>query len=272
MIKLGIIGALGKMGLEILSCSRKFNDIFISSCHNNKYNNKICKDFIPMQDIKFIKDELRFTNNIEDVFKESDIVIDFSTPNGLNSCLSYVEKYDIPFVSGTSGISQEILLKMKNLGEKRKICWSMNMSLGANLVSIISGQIAKILNDFDCEIIESHHNKKIDSPSGTAFLIANAICENRNIDLQNVIKCGRNGNEIRKKDEIGFHSIRGGSIFGEHEIKFIGLEESVSIKHTAFNRAIFATGAIKCAIILLKEIKENGFFSFQDLIMPKIKI
>ena len=232
----GVVGSRGRMGTEILSVLKE-------------------------KELKFITDK-----NKEKLFLESDVVIDFSSNEGLEQCLDILTTINKPFISGSTPMNDKLYNKMISLSKDNKICWSANMSIGIAIMKKMSFMLGEFLNEnqYDCEILEKHHNKKIDSPSGTALLLGQEVAKGRNVNF-NDVSTFDNKRTIRKTGDIGFSSIRGGNIFGEHEVMFIGKDEEISLKHTAFNRKIFAVGAIKCALKLL-EIDKNGFYSPEDLL------
>lgn len=232
----GVVGSHGRMGTEILSILKEKN-------------------------LKFITNE-----NKETIFLESDVIIDFSSNEGLEQCLDILTKIHKPFISGSTPMNDKLYNKMITLSKNNKICWSANMSIGIAIMKKISFMLGEFLdeNQYDCEILEKHHNKKLDSPSGTALLLGQEVANGRNVNFKDVAKFD-NRKKIRKIGDIGFSSIRGGNIFGVHEVMFIGKNEEISLKHTAFNRKMFAIGAIKCALKLLEKNK-NGFYYPEDLL------
>lgn len=202
--------------------------------------------------------------SIADVQEEADVIIDFSHPSLLTPILSYAaQKGGIPAVLCTTGYSAEQVEALKTAAQTQPVFYSRNMSLGINLLIELSKKAAKVLGDqFDIEIIEKHHNKKIDAPSGTAKMLARAIEESG--DFPEVH--GRDGVCPRQKGEIGIHAIRGGTIVGEHTVLFAGDDELIEIKHTALSKQVFVAGAIKAAEFALSAPK--GFYSMGDALFP----
>lgn len=202
----------------------------------------------------------------EDPFEykgEVDIILDFSNPENLSKMLEYATQKSIPTVIATTGYSDDQLLQINEASKNIPVVLSANMSLGINITSRILTEISPILeNDFDMEIIEKHHNKKLDAPSGTALLLAKSI----NGSLKNSKRYiyGRAGNSMRQNDEMGIHAIRGGTIAGEHTIIFAGPDEIIEIKHTALSKKIFATGAIKAARFIRHQ--QAGLYSMEDVL------
>ena len=198
------------------------------------------------------------------VKEKCDVIIDFSKPSNLNELLEYSLTNNISLVIATTGFSREDEEKIKEASNFIRIFKSSNMSLGVNVLINLAKQAANILSNIsDIEIIEKHHNKKVDAPSGTAKMIADAI--NEQLDNSMVFNYGRVGNDTkRKENEIGIHAVRGGTIAGEHTVIFAGLDEIIEIKHTALSKKVFAQGAIKAAQYILN--KENGLYDMNSLI------
>ena len=201
--------------------------------------------------------------NINDIKEKVDVIIDFSIPVATFEILKYAKKTKTPIVIATTGFTQEQLEEIEKASKEIPIFRSANMSLDINLMANIISQIAKILTDADIEIVETHHNRKIDSPSGTAILLADAIndvLENKKTyNFERMQK-----REPRSKNEIGFSSIRGGNIVGEHSVKFFGENETLEITHTAYSRQVFAEGAIKAAKYLVNQ--KPGLYNMKNLV------
>ena len=198
-------------------------------------------------------------DNLDEVKEPFDVIIDFSHPSVFDSILEFSVKTKTPAVICTTGLSGEQISKMKAASKKAPIFFSANMSLGVNLLIDLVCKAAKLLDgSFDIEIIEKHHNQKADSPSGTALMLAD-VCDPYH---ERERKCGRKGEE-KRKNEIGIHSVRGGTIFGEHTVIFALKDEVIEIKHTAFSKKIFAKGALEAAL-WLKE-KKPGFYPIEDV-------
>ena len=196
--------------------------------------------------------------------EKCDVIIDFSNTSNLNGLLEYSVNNNIALVIATTGFSKEEEEKIKEVSKQIIIFKSSNMSLGVNLLINLSKQATNTLGNItDIEIIEKHHNKKVDAPSGTAKMIANAI--NEELDNSMEFNYGRIGTDVkRKENEIGIHAVRGGTITGDHTVIFAGLDEIIEIKHTALSKKVFAQGAIKAAQYILN--KENGLYDMNNLI------
>lgn len=194
----------------------------------------------------------------------ADVIIDFSHPACFDSVLDYAVRTNTAVVFATTGLSDEQREAMKKASEKAPIFFSANMSIGVNLLIELVQQAAKVLEEnFDIEIIEKHHNQKIDAPSGTALAIADAI--NEAVESKKEYIYDRHS--VRKKrsaSEMGIHTLRGGTIVGEHEVIFAGNNELIEVKHTATSREVFAVGAVKAAKYMAG--KPAGFYSMKDLV------
>ena len=201
--------------------------------------------------------------NFNEVIEKPDVIIDFSVPKATMCMLDYAKANHVPVVIATTGFSEEENEKIIEYSKGLPIFKSANMSFDINLMAKVLVEVAKALPNTDIEIIETHHNRKIDSPSGTAILLADSI--NKALDNRFSYEFDRHSkHEKRSKCEIGFSSIRGGNIVGEHTVQFFGENETFEITHKAYSRSVFADGAIKAACFLVG--KENGFYTMDDLL------
>lgn len=178
---------------------------------------------------------------------EADAVIDFSNPAALDNLLAFCTEKKIPLVLATTGFSDAQLEQIKKASQQVAIFRSANMSLGINVLLELVKKAATVLGDsYDIEIVEKHHNRKVDAPSGTALMIADAAASGLNFEPEYVYE-RHSVRQSRDKKEIGISAVRGGTIVGIHEIMFAGRDEIIEIKHTAMSREIFANGAVKAA-------------------------
>ena len=201
--------------------------------------------------------------NQNDFTGEADVMIDFSHPSCLDDCLAFCKERALPIIVATTGLTEEQKEKLASYSRTIPVFFSANMSLGVNLITELAKKAAQILQDsFDIEIIEKHHNQKLDAPSGTALSIADAIKTALDKEPEYVYE-RQSVRRKRSKQEIGIHSIRGGNIVGEHSVLFAGNDEVIEIKHTAQNRALFANGAIAAAKFMAG--KPAGFYTMTDL-------
>ncbi len=195
---------------------------------------------------------------------KADVIIDFSSPDQLEEMLEFAMKKGIGIVLCTTGFSKDQLNRIEEAAKQIPILRSANMSMGINLISKLLKEAAAVLADagFDIEIVEKHHNKKVDAPSGTALALADAMNEALNNDYSYQYDRSKE-RSMRKKKEIGISAVRGGTIVGEHEVIFAGIDEVIEIKHTAYSKAIFAKGAVQAAKFLPG--KQPGLYQMSDL-------
>ncbi len=206
--------------------------------------------------------------SFKDVNIKVDAVIDFSSPAVLDDEIAFCTKNCIPLVIGSTGYTQEQLQKIKDASSKTAVFKTANFSLGVNLMVELVKKAAKVLGeDFDIEIIERHHNQKVDAPSGTALMLADAA--NEVFEDKKPYVDGRSGQTGKRGREIGIHAVRGGTIVGEHEIMFAGEDEIISISHSARSKRVFAAGAIKAAKWIAG--KKCGFFDMKDVLQNIIQ-
>ncbi len=203
--------------------------------------------------------------SIADVEEEADVILDFSHPTLLTDALGYSAAHGaLPLVLCATGYSAEQVSALKEASKIQPIFYSRNMSLGINLLIELSKKAAKVLGDgFDIEIIEKHHNQKIDAPSGTALMLADAIASVRDGESEYMYD-RHSQRKKRDKAEIGIHSVRGGTIVGEHEVVFAGNHEVITLSHSAQSRELFATGAISA--VLYMSGKAPGLYDMSDMI------
>ena len=203
--------------------------------------------------------------SLDDCNVEADVIIDFASAKAVDHLLDYCVEKQIPVVLCTTGLSEEQLVKVEEASKKVAVLKSANMSLGINTLFRLVQEAAKVLAaaDFDIEIVEKHHNQKLDAPSGTALALADAI--NEAMDQQYEYIYDRSDRrEKRDKKELGISAVRGGNIVGEHEIIFAGLDEVIEFKHTAYSKAVFAKGSVSAAKFL--KGKPAGHYDMKDVI------
>ena len=231
MINILLSGAGGKMGYEIAQCVKKDNDANIIAGVDA---------FGAVCDFPVFK-------SFAEVNVKPDVIVDFSNPALLDELLKYAKANNIPAVLATTGYSEAQLCAIDAASKEIPIFFTANMSLGINLLCALSKKAASVLGgDFDIEIIEKHHNQKIDAPSGTAIMLAKAINETFD-DKYNYEYDRHSVRRKRAKNEIGIHSVRGGTIVGEHEVLFAGSNETISLTHSAQSKEVFAFGALRAA-------------------------
>lgn len=204
-----------------------------------------------------------FTNP-DEFTGEADVVIDFSHPSALTNVLNYCKKRKFPVILATTGFTNEQKQEFTDASKEIPVFFSANMSLGINLLIDLAKKATKLLEgNFDIEIVERHHNQKLDAPSGTALAIADAIDETLSFPAEYVYD--RHAvRKKRKKTEIGLHAVRGGTIVGEHDIIFAGTDEVIELKHSAHSKEVFAVGAVKAAKFITD--KPAGLYNMNDII------
>jgi 4-hydroxy-tetrahydrodipicolinate reductase len=197
---------------------------------------------------------------------KADGLVDFTIPAATIALAEIVAKAGLVHVIGTTGLSSENEKLIATAAQRSVIVKSGNMSLGVNLLAALVRRVARTLDqEFDVEILEMHHNKKIDAPSGTALMLGRAAAEGRNIDLAQRSERGRDGETgARKAGDIGFASLRGGTVVGDHTVVFAGPAERIELSHKAEDRMIFARGAVKAA--LWAKGKKAGLYSMADVL------
>ena len=249
MTKVLICGCNGKMGKAVVSAVNNAEECEVAAGVDvNEQANASFPVYLSMDKI--------------DV--NLDVIIDFSHPSALTSILNYARKNLTPVVLCTTGYDKNQVKEIKEAAEVVPIFSSRNMSLGINLLIELSKKAASVLGDkFDIEIIEKHHNQKIDAPSGTALMIANALSDIRDDSMQYVYD-RHSYRKPREKSEIGIHTVRGGNIVGDHEVLFAGTDEVLTISHQAQSKGVFAVGAVKAAQFLIG--KEPRIYDMGDLI------
>ena len=249
MINIILNGCNGKMGRVITRLVEDDSDCKIVAGFD--INDSIKNDYPVFCDI--------FSCN-----EKADVIIDFSHPSAVDNLIKYAVNTKTPVVVATTGLSDEQLNNIKLASEKIPVFFSANMSLGINLLINLAKKAAVLLEDnFDIEIIEKHHNQKIDAPSGTALAIADEISDSLSYSSQYVYD-RHSRRTKRQKCEIGLHAVRGGTIVGEHDVIFAGHNEVISLSHSAQSKEVFASGAVKAAKFIKN--KTPGYYSMKELV------
>lgn len=196
--------------------------------------------------------------------EKPDVIIDYSHPDSLDALLEYAQATGTPVLLATTGYSEAQQAKIQQASANVALFASGNMSLGIQLLMALAKKAAAVLgNRFDIEIIEKHHNQKIDAPSGTALMLANAICEETD-PPKHLVYDRHSVRKKREMTEIGMHSVRGGTIVGEHEVLFAGPDECISLTHSAYSKRVFAEGSVNAAVFLIG--KKPGLYNMTDLL------
>ena len=248
MIKVLINGCNGKMGQEVIKVI------------NNNEKFEVLNGVDKEENADYV---FPVYTNISEIKEKPDVIVDFSIPVATMQILEYAKNNKIPIVIATTGLTEEQKQKIKEYSKAIPIFQSANMSYDINLMKRIVADVAKNLCGTDIEIIETHHNRKIDAPSGTALLLADSINEALGNSMEYNFNRFQN-REKRKKNEIGFSSIRGGNIVGEHTVCFFGENDCLEITHKAYSRGLFAEGALKGAEYIVG--KESGYYTMDEII------
>lgn len=243
-----LCGANGKMGKVVYECASAFENT----------------DVVAGVDPYGENSNFPLYRSFDEVNTKADVIIDFSHPALLSSMLKYATENKIPAVVATTGLDENGLNLIKEASKEIPVFFTANMSLGVNLISELAKKAAAVLSpDFDIEIVEMHHNQKIDAPSGTALLLADEISSA--LENEPVYEFDRHSKRMkRSKNEIGISSVRGGTIVGEHEIIFAGTDEVIKISHSAYSKKLFANGAINAAKFIVNA--KSGLYSMKDVL------
>lgn len=263
-IKISIPGGNGRMGRSLIK--EIVNDKSLKIASSSCLPDEVEKGFDLGTLVGENKINKYLTEDKMSIFNDTDVIIDFTIPE---ASIFHVEKaalYNIPIVIGTTGFTNSELKKIKFYSNKIPIIHSANFSIGISLMKKLIKDSTEILGKkWEIEILETHHNKKIDSPSGTALLLGAVAAEVRKQKLDQIKKPSRDGIiGKRSKEEIGFAVLRGGNVIGEHSIKFFCGDERLEINHVANDRSIFAKGAVRSAIWATKS--KPGFFTLDDVL------
>ena len=249
MLKILLNGACGRMGHNVAAMLASREDMRIVAG----------VDVRPEQyaDFPVYADIREYTG-------EADAVVDFTIAPALDETLAYCVKRGIKLIVATTGHTEAQMEALCEASKTIAVFKSANMSLGVALLADLVRRACRVLGDgYDVEVIEKHHNQKLDAPSGTALMLADAAAEALPYDAE--YQYNRHDvRRVRPKNEIGIHSIRGGTIVGEHEVLFAGPDEVISLTHTAQSRALFAAGTVRAVLFLAD--KETGFYNMDDLV------
>lgn len=243
-----IVYGYGLMGKKVANKVRSQNDMDLVAVVSYEFDEKIPE---------------KSYSSLTECGEKADVIIDFSHPNNLDDILSYALTNKTKLVIATTGYNDEQLTKIKEAAKQIPIFQSYNTSYGVQMVTKILRQVAKEFYQagYDIEILEKHHNQKIDAPSGTAKLLYEVMEEE--IGETTAVTDRSSLHEKRKHEQIGIQAMRGGTIFGEHTVMFAGIDEIIEIKHTALSKEVFVQGAISAAYALID--KDNGLYTLKSL-------
>ncbi len=248
MLKILLVGATGTMGHQVHELVKGSDDLMITAGITHEVQN----------DLPF-----PLYTGFDQIEEPFDVVIDFSHPHMVDHLLDHLETHAAPTVICTTGLSDLQDNRIGVLAQKMPLFRSGNMSLGIHVLTDLIQRAKKLLPSFDVEIIEKHHRRKVDAPSGTAKMLADALDPDHTHRIY-----GREGIATqRKKNEIGIHAVRGGTIVGEHDVLFAGDSETICLSHSAESKGVFASGAVEAARFLVGE--ETGLYDMTDLMKKK---
>lgn len=255
-MKIGIVGCNGRVGTLLIEelLSGNWNDKNLELAGGSA------------RGIDQIKGDFFKTENEEELFEKSDCIIDFTLPEGTVAHIKLAQKYKTSLVVGTTGLTEQDEDIIKDAAKNTTIVYASNTSIGLNiLLSLVEQAAAKLSDDWDIEIFESHHKYKVDAPSGTALAIGRAAAIGRGNSLENLAEYARHGTTgARQKGKIGFSVARGGDVVGEHTAFFFSEGERIELTHKATNRSLFAKGALHAAA--WTEGKKPGLYSMRDVL------
>lgn len=248
MINLLVNGCLGKMGTEVVNLIKTNPNLHLLGGLDRQISHNLF---------------YHVYTDVNDILEKPDVIIDFSTPKASITLLPYCLKNSIPIVIATTGFSKEQQNEINTASLQIPIFQSSNMSYQVALMAKLLSELSTKLETPEIEIVETHHSKKLDAPSGTALLLANSINKS-NANCYDYVFNRHSKSQKRNPKEIGFSSIRGGNIVGEHQVLFFSEHETIKVEHTAYSRTIFAKGAIKAALFLIKQ--KAGLYTMENLL------
>jgi 4-hydroxy-tetrahydrodipicolinate reductase len=257
MIKVVVCGAAGRMGQRIISMIQEEKDMKLAGAIEGSHHPMLGTQISP---------EVKIIHNLEEVAPLADVVVDFTSPKASLDFLAVMAKLKKPLIIGTTGFTEEEIKNIKFITQNFPCLLASNMSIGVNLLFRLVRDVAQKLGDsYDVEIIEAHHNRKKDAPSGTALTLAKEIAMALNRNIKEDLVYGRKGNVgERLPKEIGIHAIRGGDIVGDHTVIFAGSGERLELTHRASSRDTLARGVIRAIRFMAKA--KTGFYDMQDVL------
>lgn len=264
-MNLVVIGASGRMGQALIQAIANTSGARVSGALEREGAPAIGRDAGEVAGVGTLG--VQITSNSQDAIANADGIIDFTAPAATVAYSKLTAKAGIVHIIGTTGCSEDDDTAIAQAAQTAKIVKSGNMSLGVNLLSVLVEQAAKALEaaDFDIEVLEMHHKHKVDAPSGTALLLGEAAAEGRDIDLdKNSVRVRDGHTGAREEGTIGFATLRGGSVIGDHTVMLAGEGERIEISHFAQDRSIFAKGAVKAALWAFD--KKAGLYNMKDVL------
>lgn len=246
-VNIGVVGCAGRMGQMIIREADAAGNCTLTAASERPGHPDIGKDASVLSGLE--PSGVEIAEDAGSVFANSDVVVDFTIPAVSVDNTSLAVQHKTALVLGTTGFDSEQEKAIESAAQEIPIVWAPNMSLGVNLLFALTQKVARTLSDdWDIEIVEMHHKHKVDAPSGTALGLGRAAAEGRNVDLEKVMQSGRHGHTgARRKGDIGFATLRGGDVAGDHSVIFAVEGERIELTHKAGTRAVFARGAVRAA-------------------------
>jgi 4-hydroxy-tetrahydrodipicolinate reductase len=260
-----VVGAAGRMGQSLVRAIADVDGVHLAGAIEREGSDAIGRDAGEIAGLG--ANDVAITADALPVFARADGVLDFTTPAATLEFAELAAQARIVHVIGTTGMGESDEAKLQAASRHSRIVKSGNMSLGVNLLSVLVGQAAKALdaNDWDVEVLEMHHRHKVDAPSGTALLLGEAAAEGRGISLkENSVRVRDGHTGAREAGSIGFATLRGGSVVGEHSVLLAGEGETIELSHKATDRSIFARGAVRAA--MWARSQKPGYYSMLDVL------
>jgi 4-hydroxy-tetrahydrodipicolinate reductase len=263
-MRLIVAGAGGRMGRTLIHAIAASKGVALAAAVDAPGSAAIGRDAGELAGLG--NNGVQVASNVEPLLAGADGLLDFTIPTASVALAELTARRGMVHVIGTTGLSGEDENLIAQAGRRAVIVKSGNMSIGVNLLAALVKRVAQTLDDeFDVEVLEMHHNKKIDAPSGTALMLARAAAEGRGIDLAQRCVRGRDGHTgTRRPGDIGFASLRGGTVVGDHSVIFAGPAERIEVSHKAEDRMIFARGAIRAALWAREQ--KPGLYSMADVL------
>lgn len=264
-IKVGIVGAGGRMGQEIARAVNAHPATVVASGLDRAESPAFGQDIGVIAG--FDATGVHITDDMNEMMQAADVIVDLSLPVATESILKAAVENRRPLLCGTTGVGHDIIRKFETAASHIPVLYASNLSLGIAVLSNLVEQASRLLNvGFDIEVVEMHHRNKVDAPSGTALTLAESAARGRGLVLDEVIKNGREGHTgVRSTDEIGVHAVRGGGVFGDHTVILSSQNERVELTHKAASRGLFAEGAVNAAIFLAKQ--SAGQYTMKDILL-----
>lgn len=263
-MRLIVAGAGGRMGRTLVKAISETPELLLAGATENEGSPLLGQDSGVLAGLP--PNRVLVTSDVRPLTMAADAILDFTVPAATVKLAALAAETHLAHIIGTTGMSPADDARVAEAAKKTAIMKSGNMSLGVNLLAVLTRKVAQALDDeFDIEIIEMHHNRKVDAPSGTALLLGEAAAAGRKIDLKSHSERGRDGHPgARKRGNIGFASLRGGTVAGDHTVIFAGFDERIELTHKATDRMIFARGALKAAKWL--QGRPPGLYSMLDVL------